>query len=514
MKSNAVARAAVLTVSAALALSACTSDNGADGGGGSGGSGDGTNDTLRLPLSQQPGDLRVSHFFGGEGYIFSSIHDSLVDIAPDGSVEPGLAESWTQNDDATQLTFSIRAGEEFTDGTPVDAEAVVTSLQASRQAPATSALFEAVTDIAATDDATVVVTLSAPDAALLTSLGGIAGAVGSPASIDDPDAQNDPVGSGPYTLDTDNTVVGSSYTLVKNDDNWNAEAYPYETVVLTYFADTTASQNALRSGQIDAAGMGAEQAAGFDPGQFTVETSAAQAVLGFWLADREGQVVPALADVRVRQAINMALDREGITEALLAGTLNPTAQVFDPRGQAYDEALDELYPYDVDAARDLMSEAGYADGFSVTMPSTPITQQFESVVGQQLGDIGIDVTWEAVALTEAPARLAARTYGMYLFFSGYAGSDAGDAAANVSGVFNPWELEDPELDQLIATANSAPSDEQGEAFRAVNEYMTEQAFFAPVAYATAKIVLTKDVEFTQPYVASADVRPYQPAGSN
>ena len=514
MRFKAMAPALALAVVATTALSACTSDSDSSSSGGGSSSGD-RSGTLNLATSTPPGDFRIGAWTGGEGYMFLSVYDTLVITDPDGEIAPYAAESWAYDETNTELTLELRDGMTFTDGTPVDAPAVVASLEASRTGVTTSPSFQDVTGIEAPDADTVVITLAAPNPGFLTTLTGVSGAIGATASLDDPAAQLNPVGSGAYTLDQDETVVGSTYVLKRNDDNWNAEAYPFETVRFQVITDPTAVLNALQSGQLDFAGIRGEQVSALDASQFTIGETAPQAVLGLWIVDRAGQVVPALGDVRVRQAINLALDRPTLTEALGSGVLTPTNQIFDPRGDTYSDELYEEQAFDLDAARDLMSEAGYADGFDVTMPSVAgLTTQFESGMAQQLGEIGIDITYESVSFQDVYAKAGAGNYGMFFLVNGFTGSDASDLTANLSAVFNPFETESPELDQLIDTAYAAPEEEQDAAFRAINEFLVDQGWYAPIGYSTGMFAAAKDIEFTPPYAPASSLRPFKPAGSN
>ncbi|WP_051683573.1 ABC transporter substrate-binding protein [Blastococcus sp. URHD0036] len=514
MKFKALARTGAVAVALALALSACTSDGGdSDGGDSEGGnsSGGGTA-TLNLATGTPPADFRIGAWTGGEAYLFLSVYDTVVSLSPDGEVEPNIAETFEYNADNTELTLHIRDGMTFTDDTPVDAAAVAASLNASKEGVATSGRLASVSGVEATDESTVVVTLSAPDAGLLAALASIAGAVGSPEVLEDESSQLEPVGSGPYTLDQAGTVVGSTYTLQRNGDNWDADSYPFSTVVFQVISDTTAVQNAMLSGQIDYSGLQAGQESLYPEDQFTIGDGAPQAVAGLWLLDRAGTIVPALADVRVRQAINLALDRETIAETLGQGGVVPTNQVMDPRGDAYSEELVDEQSFDLDRAKDLMAEAGYSDGFSVTMPSIQgLTTTFESAFDQQFGEIGIDITWEPITFQDFQARIAARNYPMFFFFNGYAGTDSGDVQANTSAIFNAFDQTTPEFEQLVTTANAAPLDQQDDAFRAVNEYFVDQAWFAPLGYAQGKFVTAKDIVFTPPYITAQTLRPFAPA---
>ena len=467
--------------------------------------------TLHLAASAPPGNFSIGSWTGGDATLFLSVYDTLLHQTVDGKLEGGVAEKWEYSDDKKTLTLSIREGMTFTDKTPVDAEAVTASLKAAMVGPSTKSNLASIASVQANDSSTVVVSLSRPDASIIPQLSGTPGAIGAPGVLTAESSKLEPVGSGAYILDKAKTTAGSVYTLTKNPDHWNADAYPFQTVQTKIIADATAVQNAMLSGQIDATSVSnAEEAKKFPEGQFTSGPTPPAAVGGLFLVDRAGTVVPALADVRVRKAINLAIDRGSIQKNLIGAERGATNQMVSPNGETFDKDLLNEYPFDVEQAKKLMAEAGYADGFAVTMPSTPISQRFESVLSQQLGAIGITVTWETVPFQDFYAKVLGRSYGMFFMFNGLSGSDALDLNASLTGVFNPFNATTPELDALRATADSAPDSEQVSAFRAVNEYLVKEAFYAPILAGDGVYVVKKDIQFTPPVARNQNVLPYQP----
>lgn len=468
--------------------------------------------SLQLSLNAPPANFQIGNWSGGDSTLFISVYDTLLQAEVDGSITPGLAESYEYSDDRLTLTFTLRSGSTFTDGTPVNAAAVAASLEASRVGSTTAGLLTSIASIDTPDETTVVLTLSEPDASIVPLLTGIAGGIGSPEVLTAESSQLTPVGSGPYVLDEAKTTVGSSYALTKNEDYWNADAYPYDTVTFTIIQDPTAVQNALQTGQLDYAGVpSADVVKQFDSSKFVSGNNRPGTVAALWLVDREGAIVPALGDVRVRQAINLALDRDGIAAALNPGTNTATNQVFNPNGEAFSEELLDTYAFNLDEAKALMAEAGYADGFEITMPSTVVSTTYESVLTQALGDIGISVTWETVPFQDFYAKVYGGNYGMFFMMNGLSSADAQDANAVLSTVFNPFQSTTPELEELLATANSSTEEEQGAAFRAVNEYLVDEAWFAPVSTIGGFYVHSNAVDYTPPFVFGQTVKPWSPA---
>ncbi|WP_426592659.1 ABC transporter substrate-binding protein [Cellulomonas sp. McL0617] len=498
---------------AAAMLAACSGGSNTPNATSTGGSAGHTSQTLHLTQSAAPGSFELGNWSGAESILSTAVYDPIVGVGLDGKLAPGVAKSWEYNADHTQLTFHIRTGTKFTDGSPVDAQAVVTSIEALRKGPVTSGVWSAVSKVEATDDSTVVLTYSAPYAALLPSLNGPNGAIASPKSVGQASAKQDPVGSGPYVLNKASTVVGSKYVLDRNPDYWNAKAYPFDHVDVTIIADPTASQNALRSGQVDviAAGIAPDVVATFPKGQFSSGENTPTAVGVIYLADRAGTVVPALANEKVRQAINLAFDRDTIAAKLVGKGSAATNQVVNPKGGAYSKDLEAKTPYDVKKAKQLMADAGYGGGFDVTMPSTVYTTQFESTISQSLADIGIKVTWEPVPFQDFFTKVFQQTYGMFFMYNGLTPAPSMDVSSNLTGLFNPFGTKTPELDALLVKANAADDATSDDAWKAANAYLVDNSWFAPLNSTTGFWVSSKKVVYTPPVQYGVNLLPYAPA---
>lgn len=467
--------------------------------------------TLTLALQAPPSDFSVGNWGGGDSTIYESVYDSLLTQNLKGELSPGAASAWKSSADGKTLTFTIRTGQKFSDGEALNAKAVVDSLEVSRKAAGSSAQLKSIASVSATNSTTVVVKLSQPDASVLYQLAGSPGVIGAPNSLNSPSAKLDPIGSGPYTLDTAESNTGSLYVLKKNPKYWNTKAYPFDTVKFEVIADPTAVQNAMESGQLDWTTLSSPSlAAQFPSSQFSTGTLLPQAVGALVIVDRTGKVVPALGDVRVRQAINYALDRKLISSKLAPGSI-PTDQMANPSGQIFDKALEQNYAFSISKAKKLMSEAGYANGFSLTMPSDVLSTTYDATIQQELAAIGIKVTYETEPFQDLFTKLYSGSYGMFFYYNGYSGSDAKDVGQELSGSFNPFNSTTPKLTSLLSAANSAPAAKQTAAFAAVNKYLVEQAWFAPLNAATGTWVASKSIKYTPSVVTHISLLPFAPA---
>lgn len=466
-----------LTASAALALTGCSASGETSGE---------KPTTLNLAVMQQPGSLDPTELSeGSDGYLWSSIYDTLLVVSPEGEVVPNAAKSFEYSEDGLTLTLTLRDDLLFSDGEAPTSSDVKYGMDRIRNNPGAGQFQLAnVSDVQTPDDATVVISLATPDPNLLRYLTMRSGVIADEETVDDESTQLNPVGSGPYTLNADKSTPGSSYVLERRDDYWGADAFPFETVSLKVMADGTATENALRSGQLDVSSIPPSSKEAFEKQGFTFSTLDVTAVFQLLIPDRAGTIQPALADVRVRKAINMAFDRAAIGESALAGLGTPTEQVFFPFFPGAIEELDGTYPYDVDAAKDLMAEAGYADGFSVTMPSLIYTPTFEPLVTQALADIGIAVSWNPIPPQETMTAVTSASYPMVLWVDGVSPAAAIiDNHWAADGFLNPFHVVDPELAPLVDEALvTVDPERQLELYEQINTYAVENALDAPLVF--------------------------------
>ncbi|WP_221584033.1 ABC transporter substrate-binding protein [Microbacterium sp. G2-8] len=471
-------------MAAALALTACT-----------GSSTPGPDDVddrdysvLNLAASTPPASwdpaMQLSAFDGV--WQWTAVYDTLLTCEEDGTVGPGAAESFEFTDNNTVLSLNLREGMTFEDGSPVDAEAVKASIEHMQTGGGSGAVRVADVSVDAPDERTVVLAADAPRGLLATYMCLSPGIVASPEAISSPDVDSAPLSSGPYRLDAASSTTGSVLTFEKRDDYWNADAYPYEKLVINIMPDETARLNALKTGQVDGAVIGAQAVAEAEASQLAI-TEWTDATNGIVIFDRAGEIVPALGDVRVRQAMNMVFDRDAIVTGLFDGRAKPTGQMFAPGSEAYDESFDSTYSFDVDAARKLMADAGYADGFEVEIPSrTPQTDQANPLIVQQLGEIGITVTETPLAAASAVPEILSGRFAMT-----YISMPLSSSLWNINQSMGPdatWNtlgVAEPELTELIERAESAQGDELVDVTHAVNEYMVDNAWFIPWNLRTA-----------------------------
>ncbi|MET9461585.1 ABC transporter substrate-binding protein [Streptomyces canus] len=462
-------------------------------------SGSAAGQTLALSILGTPNSFDPAQLIEGQQtYVWDSIFDTLLLQDNKGELHPGAAQSWSYSRDGRTLTLKIRPGMKFSSGDPVDANAVKATLERIRSTPGQSQLsLASVASVEAPDASTVVIKLKQPDASLLAALSTSPGVIGDPKTMANKSTALNPVGSGPYTLDPKATVNGSVYVLNRRDDYWNKKAYPFKTVKIRVITDPTASANALKAGETNAGTADVSQLPALKAAGFQITHVQATAGAFLVLADRAGTKLKPLGDLRVRKAINMAFDRQKMVTQVLRGSGKATDQLFNPKSKAYDEALNQLYPYDVAGAKKLLAEAGYPNGFKVTMPSLVFTKSFEPLFTQALADIGVKVTWEPVPAQQTTTAVASGKYPMFLLVEGLA-SDAVMTRSfyTPTGFRNVFRSTDPKLSDLLdqAARELDPAKAAG-IYREINEFGVENAWLAPVFYLGSDWATKKGISY-------------------
>ena len=482
-------------------------------------SGSGAGATLAMSILSTPNSFDPAQLIEGQStYVWDSIFDTLVLQDNKGELHPGAARSWSYSKDGRTLTLKIRQGMKFSSGDPVDANAVKATLDRIRSTPGQSQLsLASVSSVETPDASTVVINLKQPDATLLASLATSPGVIGDPKTMAAKSATLNPVGSGPYTLDTKATVNGSVYVLNRRDDYWNKKAYPFKTVKIRVITDPTAAANALKAGETNAGTLDPSQVSAIRAAGFQITHVQATAGAYLVLGDRAGSKLKPLGDLRVRKAINMAFDRQKIVTQILRGSGKATDQLFNPKGKAYDETLNAKYPYDVAGAKKLLAEAGYPKGFSVTMPSLVFTKSFEPIFTQALADIGVKVTWEPVPAQQTTTAVASGKYPMFLLVEGLASDPVMTRSFYTpTGFRNVFRSTDPKLTKLLSQASGEldPAKAAG-IYREINEFGVENAWLAPVFYIGTDWATKKGITYLGDGTSTmATIRQFGEAGSS
>jgi peptide/nickel transport system substrate-binding protein len=491
----------------ALAVSAC-------GGGGGGTAADAkTGGTLNLGVSQalKSWDLAEAGY-GNDQLYYQPVFDPLLHIDPKGNPTANLATSWEYDASLTTLTLKLRTDVKFSDGAPLDAEAVKANLLHTKAGKGEAAtLIKTISDVQAIDASTVVVKLSAPTPSLLRSLANIPGMVASPKTLTGAQV---PLGSGPYTMDAGSTTAGTEYAFVANPNYWDKSAFPFEKVNIKTMSDPTARTNALLSGQLDGGSVSADRIEAAKAGGLKTDTVTPGVVEGLYIWDRKGAIVPALADVRVRQALNYAFDSAAIVKIARKGMGTPTTQHFTSDSEAFVAELDQTYKYDPTKAKALLAEAGYANGFDVVMPDiSSLFPEMQAAMVEQLGNIGVRVKLDKIPFDQFMPSILAGKYAMSYFKTG--STDPWTAVQLIvtkQATWNPLRFEDPHVNDLVSRISTSTGAVQSSLYKELNAYLVKQAWDAPWSVVKDVYASSKNVEVTMhPYYQTPPLYNFKPA---
>ena len=446
-------------------------------------------------LTWDPGEMKE----GAVIHYAEAVYDPLLRKTADSQIEGNLATDYSYNDDLTELTLTLQEGITFSDGAALDAEAVKANLEARKAgAGSASEAAKAIESIEAVDETTVVLTLSEPSPGLLAALATYLGYMASPAVIESGEIATNPVGTGPYVLDAADSEGGVSYQFDAREDYWNPEAYPFETLEIRPYEEFSARYNALTTGQIQFMYGTSDMVPQAEADGLTV-----QSVPGEWqgiiLQDRGGEVSEPLGDVRVRQAINYALDREAILETHYSGFGQVSTQTFNPASEAWVDELNERYPYDPEMARELLADAGYADGFSIPVSySEGFMSPLVPIVAQYLSDVGITVEQVPVnGFANGGLETLQSQPAFMLSFSTNipAWTDVLNKLTPTS-LWNYFGYTDETVTRLLEEIPATQGDEQAALYQELNTHLVEDAWFAPVVTQENIYLSSDDVDVT------------------
>lgn len=415
---------------------------------------------------------------------------------------PVLAESWEVSEDGLNYTFHLRKGVKFHDGSPFNAEAVEFNVRRvwdpnfefyyQRGAGIPANRYLHLKDVKATDEDTVVFTLSQKNAFFIPQLA--EGATPGLPSIASPEAiktygndelGNHPAGTGPFKVAEQ--AKGEYTRLVRNPDYWNAP-YPYlDELIFREIPDGSTRVNALSAGEVDMIiGVPPDDVEPLKEQEFELKMGPLPHI---WYLSFNLQQKP-FDDKRVRQAVSMAIDKEGMIRELLQGTALPAFSMVSRTSSGFDPNWSEPYPYDVEKAKQLMAEAGYGDGADIVFEISTsgsgqmIPVQMAEWIQRDLAKIGIRATintfeWNTyigrwVKGMEAGTHLDQMSWG--------SNSDFWLQVPFQSKSWgNPGHVNDAEIDKALSDMIGADSEEQRIQFaRKIAERNMQEAYHLPI----------------------------------
>ncbi|MEF3402298.1 ABC transporter substrate-binding protein [Agromyces sp. CCNWLW203] len=410
--------------------------------------------------------------------VLQNLYGTLTEFDADLNVVPGLAESWEASEDGLTVTFKLREGVTFADGSTFGSEDVKFSLEAI-QAEATAAVsrtsLASVAAIEAPDEQTVVLTLTAPDAALPANLAVINMAM---LSSDDTEADlnTTPNGTGPFVLE--DRKASQSLTLAKNDAYWG-DAAKLDTVEFRVIPDESSIVSAMQSGNVQLAvfddPLVAQTA---ESGTVTVEKTPQLSYHALQLNARRGD----LADVNVRLAIQCAVDRQEVLDTAALGEGEVTGPITSPAYRSDPDAR-PCPERDLDQAAEYLDKAGKSDG--VTIKTIVSQGEYATSVNEaqnlkaQLAEANITLELEVLESGAFVDRWIAADFDAAVALNGGRPDPDGMYGRYFTSTGNLNQVagySSPELDALFAEGKqSSDPDERKDIYAQISEHLEDNA---------------------------------------
>ncbi len=442
---------------------------------------------------------------GRAGTHLMPAYEPLIRVRADGSFEPALATAWSMSADSKEAVFTLRKDAKFSDGEPVNAEAVKKSIEywRSKKGSPFAVNLANVTSIDVVEPYKVSIKLSSPNPALLNLFEAywLSGDIISPKGVANPDAlAKDTFGAGPYKLDPAATISGKSYTYVPNPHYYDKSRIKWDKIVMSVFEDQNSAIQAMKAGQVKV--LVSDPVTGHanngkldknirvvsEPVQWT----------GLIIMDRNGIVNPALKDVRVRKALNYAIDRNLIAKALLGNFADATVQLQGKGFMGYDAANEARYPYDPAKAKALLAEAGLSKGLElkVSYVNNTLSRTMSQVLAGQFKKVGVNATLHELQGFGAMLQARAAKQIEVLVFNSNSGVPnlARFQTLAPKGSLNFYETEDAQLTKLMDEAALLPLPKAEAAWKKVYAHATDIAWFAPIAATHAVYFMTDEVK--------------------
>lgn len=469
----------------------------------------------------------------GESFkVTQNVFETLLNFGEeDTTINEGLATKWEPSEDGLTYTFTLREGVKFHDGTDFNAEAVVKNFErwangSEDKFPYYASMFggfageegHVIESVTADGDYTVVFKLKRAQAPFLKNIAMSPFGIASPTAFEASGEKfgDNPVGTGPFKFVE--WKRNDSVTVEKFEDYWNAGYPKLDKIVFKAIPDNSARLNALLANEIDLAD-------GINPSDgATVEGDS-----NLQLFERPSMNVgylgltttrPPFDNVKVRQAINYAIDKEAIVEAFFEGRAEIAKNPMPPSISGYNEDIPG-YEYDPEKAKQLLAEAGLADGFEMELWAMPVPRPYmpdgtkvAEAIQKNLEDIGVKAT--IVSFEWATYLEKARNGEADAFMLGWTG-DNGDAdnfiyvlldGDNI-GSNNYTYYDNQDLHKILIEAQTeVDEDKRNELYKQAQEIIFEDAPWVPLAHSTPLLAGTANITDFKPHPTGSDKLTY------
>lgn len=479
--------------------------------------------TAAISVATDPDTLDIQKSASGvTSAVMEMVGAPLITRDPEtGNFVPYLAESWTVSDDGLTLTFILKDGIKFHDGTPLTAEDFAFTLNRAinpeTASPVTGTLLQGLTEAKALDALTLQLSLSQPNYYILDGLA--LGGYVSPYSKAYVESKGDkfiarhPMSVGPYMFSEWKT--GDHITLVRNPYfTWGPAYAPsqryVETVIFKIIPDQATDIAALEAGETVTTGVPSSELSRFqDTTKFAIYHTMGQTLY------------PALSfnmnkepwtDLRIRQALSYAIDRQKIVDSYLQGEGVPAYGPLPPSIAGYTTDVEKYYNYNSQEALALFAEAGYApdssgklskDGVPLTIklisPSYDFVVPELEIIKEQLGGIGIELTIEALDPSLVDTTAASGDYDLVV--TGYNFTNADVLYyffhSSMIGAGTNYTVNDPKLDSMLnESRTNMDSTVHDQIVHDLQVYIVEQAYWITLANGAGNQVVSTNLQGT------------------
>jgi peptide/nickel transport system substrate-binding protein len=386
------ARRSVIALAAALAVStaaaACSSTAGTSDGATSAAAGaSGTlNWEWTLPTSWDP----VTSSAGWDMHALGLVYASITTLDPAGNPGPGLATSWKYDATGKSVTFTLRPDLTFSDGTPLNAQAVKENIARGQTQSNSNIASElsVISKVIVNSPTSFTLDLTQVDYQVPYLLAGKDGMMVSPAAFTKHvgGLPTQPVGAGPFKLTS--YVPDSHADLTRNPGYWDASQIRVANVTVQAITEPQQILSALESGQVNVAYIAGNQVTAAKAAGFKIDVIPSEVVNELDIQT----TTPPFNKPEVVQAINYAINRQAILQVQASGYGSVSYQPFPKGFVGYSPKLANLYPYDPAKAKQLLAAAGYPHGLKITLTSVSTSDSLAEQIQSQLAQAGITAT--------------------------------------------------------------------------------------------------------------------------
>ncbi len=489
-----------------MTLAACSSSSSSTSAGGNSGTPHDGGDLVAARADEATSLLPSVPQDNASIWLIEELYDTLVVPSQDGrSVTPSLATSWHQSADKLSWTFNLQKDAKFTNGQPVTSADVKFSIEQNQKSDAPFSFIDTIiTKMDTPSPNTIVLHTKTPWAPLPADMALYANSIvpKNYAGKSAADFAQNPIGSGPFKFAS--WSKGSSLKIEKNSQYWRKGLPHVDSVTFTVVPDSNTRSTQLASGQIQINEYPAKSSIKSLQKQpnITVSTFDSSQVDYLGMNTRRGP----LADVNVRKAIDQAIDKNAILQAVYYGFGKVATAFLSPTTWAYNSSLQPT-PHDVTTAKATLAKSKYASGFSttITIPSGDQNDASEAqLIQSDLAKIGITVT---IKQLDPAALVTAKGGGNYDMTFGLYTTDIvdPDEIARFAGTFTGGVetlytgFKSAEMDKLAVTGSSAP--DQGTrktAYDKMQQIIADNVPYIPLFYVPGVYSYSKKVHDFHP----------------